>query len=292
MILSYHPMFRGDKNLICAGREPSQDDLFAIREADAVILSQGCYESLYRMARSNCSNVFPNLDAKFDYPGKTGQVRLLEQTRTAHPRTEIFSGVSPLFDGDTVVTEDLSFAFPFVFKFDWGGEGKTVYLIRSSGEFEEIMNRAKTYGEGGQKGFLLQEYIPSQRRSLRVVVIGRELYAYWRVQASPGQFHSGLTRGGTIDSVSDPELLQRGITAARTFCKKTGINLAGFDYLLPSDAKESTPLLLEINYFFGRRGLGGSDRYYELLISSIGRWLRSLGLQAPGMRSSRKERAS
>ena len=38
------------------------DDLDAIRAADAVILPQGCYQSLYEMARKNCKHVFPNFD--------------------------------------------------------------------------------------------------------------------------------------------------------------------------------------------------------------------------------------
>jgi ribosomal protein S6--L-glutamate ligase len=31
--------------------------------------------------------------------------------------------------------------------------------------------------------------------------------------------------------------------------------------------------MLEINYFFGRRGLGGSDAFYEILKSEIDNWL-------------------
>ena len=64
MILSYHPCFEADRNRLCAGRKPGTDDLAAMQEADAVILPQGCYESLYTMARSNCKHVFPNFDTK------------------------------------------------------------------------------------------------------------------------------------------------------------------------------------------------------------------------------------
>jgi ribosomal protein S6--L-glutamate ligase len=31
--------------------------------------------------------------------------------------------------------------------------------------------------------------------------------------------------------------------------------------------------MLEINYFFGRRGLGGSDAFYEILKREINTWL-------------------
>ena len=59
MILSFHPIIEADENLICAGRLPEESDLEAIRRAEAVILSQGSSEALYRMARANCPHVFP-----------------------------------------------------------------------------------------------------------------------------------------------------------------------------------------------------------------------------------------
>jgi ribosomal protein S6--L-glutamate ligase len=31
--------------------------------------------------------------------------------------------------------------------------------------------------------------------------------------------------------------------------------------------------MLEINYFFGRRGLGGSDAYYKVLKREIQNWI-------------------
>ena len=46
MIVSFHPLFEADKNIICAGREPGADDLAAIKAAEAVILPQGCRQSL------------------------------------------------------------------------------------------------------------------------------------------------------------------------------------------------------------------------------------------------------
>ena len=73
MIVSFHSIFEADTNIICAGRAPNATDLAAIKAAKAVILNQGCSRSLYEAARANCPNVFPNYDAKFNYPGKIGQ---------------------------------------------------------------------------------------------------------------------------------------------------------------------------------------------------------------------------
>jgi len=55
MILSFHPCFKGDKNIIVAGRTPAEEDIAAIKAAEAVILPQGCRESLYDATRRNCS---------------------------------------------------------------------------------------------------------------------------------------------------------------------------------------------------------------------------------------------
>ncbi|RZB30117.1 MAG: ribosomal protein S6--L-glutamate ligase [Desulfobacteraceae bacterium Eth-SRB1] len=276
MILSFHPCFVADKNIICAGRSPDADDLAAIKAADAVILPQGCYKSLYEMARGNCANVFPDYDAKFNYPGKIGQIKLFQKKAVAYPKTETFSSTETYFYHYGEFSGQFPFDLPFVFKFDWGGEGETVYLIKSLEEFQSVLRKAAIYESTGQAGFLLQKYIPSQNRTLRVVVIDRKLISYWRVQKSAEAFCSNLSKGAVIDFDSDPDLQEAAVTSVREFCGKTGINLAGFDIIFSSEAKIIKPLFLEINYFFGRKGLGGSEKYYELLIPEIRAWIKSL----------------
>ena len=56
-------------------------------------------------------------------------------------------------------------------------------------------------------------------------------------------------------------------------CRQTGINLAAIDLLIPKIEK---PLFLEINYYFGRKALGGSDRFYQLLDKTIKEWLKAI----------------
>ena len=63
------------------------------------------------------------------------------------------------------------------------------------------------------------------------------------------------------------------VQAVREFCVITHINLAGFDILFSSEDKPPVPLFLEINYFFGRQGIGGSEAYYALLVEQIHRWI-------------------
>jgi len=310
MIVSFHPWFEADKNIICAGREPDSCDLAAIKVADAVVLPQGCYKSLYEMARDNCANVFPDFDAKFKYPGKIGQIKLFQEKGVSLPKTITFHNTdsfipnfasfskchceeqSPATAGpqqgfaiarnDTtgkdfqITLAKFGFNFPFVFKFDWGGEGENVYLIKSVKDLQGVLQKAAIYETTGQAGFLMQEYIPSQNRSLRVVVINRKIITYWRVLKNREGFCSNLSQGAVIDFDADPDLQEMAAFSVKNFCRQAKINLAGIDILFSSDAQIKEPLFLEINYFFGRKGLGGSEKYYELLVAEIRRWIKSL----------------
>ena len=273
MIVSFHPLFEADKNITCAGREPGDDDLSAIQAARAVILPQGCSQSLYEMAAAHCEHVFPNYDARFNYPGKIGQIELFRETATAHPRTEIYQQLSDFRQQYGDRPKEIAFELPCVFKFDWGGEGETVYLIDSLDSLEQILQKAADFEKSGQNGFLLQEFVPTEGRTLRVVIIGQALVSYWRIQEKSDGFVSSVAGGARISTTYQPELQKDAKTKIGDFCQKTGINLAGFDVIYSADAKNSLPLLLEINYFFGRKGLGGSDAYYKLLTREIHNWL-------------------
>ena len=278
MVLSFHPNIVADKNILCAGRLPNDEDRGAICQARAVIVPQGCSETLYRMCRKHCSHVFPNYDARFDFPGKLGQARLFQKAGVPFPRTYSFETVS-LYDehlGTNAHSGPLG--FPSVFKFDWGGEGDEVFLLKTPEALKQALVRARRVEQSGQKGFLLQEYIPCGGRSLRVVVIGKEFVSYWRVQPDPSQFVTSLKVGAIIDHEADPLLQEAGVAAVSDFCAKTGINLAGFDLLFSQNDKKATPFFLEINYFFGRRGLGGSLKYYDVVNRAVEAWLDTLGL--------------
>ena len=275
MIVSFHPVFEADQNIICAGREPGADDLAAIKAAYAVILPQGCRQSLYEMATENCRHVFPNYNARFEYPGKMGQIRLFQVTGMAHPLTEAYSSLDVFRQQHGDNLEEIAFKLPCVFKFDWGGEGETVYLINSRKNLQDALDKAADFERSGQRGFLLQEYVPTQGKSLRVVIIGQRLISYWRIQENAKAFKSSVSQGARIDGDLAPERQNVAKEFVKDFCSKSGINLAGFDVIFRPHSKRINPLMLEINYFFGRRGLGGSDAYYEILKQAIKDWLKN-----------------
>jgi ribosomal protein S6--L-glutamate ligase len=278
MIVSFHPIFEADKNIICAGRMPNDEDLDAIKAADAVILSQGCHRSLYELAKSNCPNVFPNYDARFKYPGKIGQIGLFRANDAPHPASELFSNVAAFQQRYTISPQNVIFDYPFVFKLDWGGEGETVYLIQSAETLQEILKKAAEFEKSGLAGFLLQEFIPSRNRTLRVAVIGQRLISYWRIQESSDGFHTNLRKGAVLNFEADPELQHNALVLVKHLCRKARINLAGLDIIFSSKTDDPDPMFLEINYFFGRKGLGGSQAYYQILRQEIHRWLAGLNL--------------
>ena len=279
MILSFHPLYMADLDMLCAGRDPGTTELAAIREAEAVILPQGCRESLYRMAKDNCAHVFPDYDARFAYPEKIGQAKLFQENGVPHPRTVLYE--KPVLSAAEyeALLNTPPFDLPFVFKFNWGGEGETVFCLNTRDDVENVLNKAILYEISGQYGFLIQEVIPSKGRSLRVVVIHQSYLSYWRVQDDVHGFYTNLTKGAKIDPVSDPTLQEAAVAATRKFCDQTKINLAGFDFLFSeTDLTDGivNPLFLEINYFFGRKGLGGSEKYYKILQAEIDRWIKQI----------------
>jgi ribosomal protein S6--L-glutamate ligase len=275
MILSFHPIIEAHRNIICAGRLPDNGDLLAIRQAEAVILPQGCSEVLYRMAKRHCARVFPNLDVRFDFPGKSGQIQLFRRLGVTHPETRTYSGLDAFRRGASPVD------FPVVVKLDWGGQGETVFRVNRSGELEEVLERVAAYESSGQKGFLIQHYIPCGQRALRVVVIGSRIRSYWRLQPASDRFGTSVAGGAIVDHHADPGLQSAARDVVRSFCDRTGLQLAGFDFIFNDQdhrAGATEPLMLEINYFFGRTGLGGSDGYYRLFEAEVDKWLAAAGL--------------
>ncbi|MGB5987596.1 MAG: hypothetical protein WBG37_19985 [Desulfobacterales bacterium] len=280
MILSFHPCVVTDENRICAGRQPDHQDLAAIRRASAVILPQGCPESLYRMARENCVHLFPHHETRFAYPGKIGQIHLFNSHGVRIPPSRCFPDLATYIRQHPDPARP-PLGFPLVLKLNWGGEGDTVYPIADHQALKEIFGMVAAQEATGQAAFILQSRIDTQPRggALRVAVIGRRLTAYWRISGKENPFHSSLSRGARIDDQLRPDLQRKGIAATEKFCLQSGINLAGFDLIFSRQELDPEPLFLEINYFFGRRGLGGSQQFYQYLNQEVSAWLAEHNLQ-------------
>jgi ribosomal protein S6--L-glutamate ligase len=274
MILSFHPCIHGDENIIVAGRAPTREEEVIIRRADAIILPQGVRQDLYEMCRSQCARVFPNYDLRFAYPGKIGDIQVFDAFRVPHPKTLIFSNVATYRDRYRLERTAFPFAPPFVIKGNTGGEGHLVFKIHDRNELVPVLAMLAAMEGSGFTGFVAQEWIDHGGRDLRVVVLHDERLIYWRVQDDPGKFLTNLNAGATIDDRSDPDLRQEVDGLVSRFCQDSGVNLAGIDVMFDCHDPTRRPLMVEINYWFGRRIFGSSHNYYLRLLAAIRTWLR------------------
>ena len=164
---------------------------------------------------------------------------------------------------------------PFFIKADKAHEGEGVWLIRDPAELEQVLDRLE---EWGHEPFVTQEMIPCEGNVLRVVVLGKSFSSYWKRPSQPGLAITTVSRGSRIDKKWRSELREKGIRQTKRICDASGINLAAMDFVFSRTDSDPQPLILEINYYFGRRGLGGSLKYYRSLHRAIRDWLEEQGL--------------
>lgn len=267
-----HPVIAGD--VFYWDRDVWDKNLFrSINKANAIILPQTVNKELYSLCVKMCQHVFPNYDLRFQWEGKTGDALAFWSYGINHPDTLVFPKVETLRGDHPLMDHQVPElpSFPFVLKGTHGGEGSQVWLIESAEELEEKLQTLLQFELHGNSGFVIQEYIPSLERDLRVVVIGTQVFSYWRT--ARGFLHN-VARGGEIDAESDQDLQAVGREKVREFCSKSGINLAAFDLVFPPG--EIEPFFLEINYTFGRSGLGGSEKFYTLLQKAVEHWLQAV----------------
>jgi len=271
-VLSLHPVIEGDSFFWERGVWGSE--LFdAVRNAGAVILPQTVTRELYFLCAKMCRHVFPNYDLRFQWEGKVGDTLAFWAYGMKHPRTLIFPKVETLRGDHPTMAHSAPelLPYPFVIKGAHGGEGSKVWLVQNDAELRTTLQVLQQDELHGRNGFVIQEYLPTLERDLRVVVIGSKVISYWRTRQG---FLHNVARGGVIDAESDPELQEAGRNSVTNFCRIAGINLAAFDLaFLPGSIE---PLFLEINYTFGRVGLGGSETFYTLLRKEVDEWLRDI----------------
>jgi ribosomal protein S6--L-glutamate ligase len=276
MIASLHPCIRKDINILCAGRSLTDREKKRLGKARAIILPQGVTAEVYRECRRLVPRVFPNYDLRFGLEGKVGDALLFEYFQVPHPRTLAFGDRESFHQAfpDPDLASVLLSGYPLVLKGNEGGEGSLVFLIESPRDLQDKLDLLLGSSVRDQ-GFVLQEFIDHGGRDLRVVILYDQLLAYWRVQQDPFRFRTNQSQGGTIEHGGDSRLKEKAIKSVERFCRRAGIQVAGFDILFNRKRDPDTPLFLEINYYFGRRGLGGSLRFYELYEQAADRWLAS-----------------
>lgn len=272
MILSFHPCFTADHQIILGDRPLNEQDRLKIRGARAVILPQSRDDGVFQECRNSKTPMFPNYEMRQAYPGKTGQSRLFQTFRLPHPRTFRWRGMEAL------KTVPLPHEFPFVVKDDRSHEAEGVFVVEDAESLEEALGVLALRERAGNNGFVTQDFIHSGGNVLRAVIMGNQVLTYWKRPAKRGQVVTTIRKGARIDHDWQPGLQEKGRRQALELARHTGINLAAVDFVFPHLSKDPAPLFLEINYYFGRRGLGGMDRYYRLLFRAIQGWLKKIGL--------------
>ncbi|MBW1780081.1 MAG: hypothetical protein JRL30_05025 [Deltaproteobacteria bacterium] len=277
MILSFHPCFDTDIQIILGDRRLDSQILKSIEKADAIILPQACPQDLYRMCITATAHVFPNYDARIKYPGKIGQSRMFKDLCLPHPETWSWESVGAFKnaypDLNSLIPET-----PFLIKEDRRHEAEGIFIIENRKGLEEALDHLAIRERSGPKGFVVQEYVACMGNVLRAVIIGKRIITYWKRPARPGEKITTISRGAIIDSDWQPDLQKKGSAQAKALAGKAGINLAAVDFVFPLPEKDPEPLFLEINYYFGRRGLGGTEKYYRLVFEAVQDWLGEIGL--------------
>jgi ribosomal protein S6--L-glutamate ligase len=282
MILSFHPCFDADRQVILGDRALRPEYVEWISRSDAIILPQSCSEDLYRRCVRSGAAVFPNYVKRFEFPGKIGQSALFEQMGFPHPETKRWTCVEE-FRRAQGNAKTAPHPFPFLIKEDRSHEGDGIYLIEGRESLRSALQELSRKEKSKQIGFVTQVFVPNHGNVFRTVVIGRYLTTYWKRFSRSAQPIVSLSKGARLDHKWRPDLQQKGKEAAEDFARATGINLAAIDSLFPL-GREAEPLFLEVNYYFGRRGLGGTLVYYRQVHGAIQEWLAEKGLNPEAVR--------
>ncbi len=283
MILSFHPYIVADLQIILGARDIGPSDMDAIREAKAIVLPQTCPKGLWEACIKNNNALFPNYSLRYRYQGKIGQAVLFRKLGVPHPLTACWRSVTE-YEKHIRDSGRLPHQYPFYLKADRGHEGSGIFFVSDDHSHMEALKRLKGFETTGQYGFVSQEAIDTGGRILRAVVVGGRIITYWKVAGDEGQRVITISKGAHIDKEWGKELQETARRQTLRLLDKTGINLAAIDMIFPAKDPFPSPLFLEINYYFGRRGLGGSDAFYNILLGEVRHWIARLGLDASRVR--------
>ncbi len=263
MLLSFWPLYKGDENYFIF--EPLGEVFWEkLSQIRAVILPPFAPEFLYFFFKKAQIPVFPNLEPKFQFPGKLGAILLFHSLGLPTPKTILIPRLCGIEENP--YRKFFLPSFPFVVKGNSGDEGSEVFLVKNEQDWKRVLNLLKAWELEGRFGFLLQEYLPSPFDA-RVIVIGKKRVIFFR----KGGLRKNLVRGGEVIPPPSKELKAKALTLVKRLVEKTGLNHVAVDILF----RETEPLLSELNYTFGRRLLGETT-YQKMVHQAIEDFLAGL----------------
>lgn len=258
--VSFHPGISMDVNLPIFSPVEDPDVQSLLQAAAGVLLPSYVTPRRYRMITRCCRSWFPRLDTRFSSCGKTAQIALFRNQGVRHPESIVFRNAMELHG--YAARREPPGGYPCVLKGDTGGGGSTVFPVENRKDIRRLAGRLPP-----DKPMLLQRWVNHGGMDLRVVVYGRLAVSYFRI--GDGRFYNNVCRGGRLDHEGWPDLQRKGVDAVRAFCDATAIDVAGFDLMFP-DA--GPPVFIEINFHFGRKGLGGSEGHRRFWTRAVQEW--------------------
>lgn len=258
--VSFRPGIRMEENLPPYTMVDDPETIDLIRKAAGVLLPSHVSPWTYRSITKHAKEWFPRLEARFNFQGKTRQVDLFNRMGVRHPESLVFETSLRL---QAYMNERGSpWGYPVVLKGDLGGGGETVFPIYKSEDVAKYLPSLP-----GEKPVLIQKWVDHGGKDLRVVIYGDRAVSYFRVGG--GRFYNNICRGGRLDHRGWPDLQEKGVSAARAFCRLAGIDIAGLDLMFPD---EGEPVFLEVNFHFGSKGLGGLKEHQKHVRRAIRSW--------------------
>jgi ribosomal protein S6--L-glutamate ligase len=280
-IVSYHPGLEADINLLLVSQRPlERRDRQAMLAAGAVLLPQVCRRDLFALASASGRPLFPNPAAHLSLDGKVGNLRLFTGLGLPHPPSVEFRDLEQAAGAwEAGRAEVAALGAPLVAKGAGGGMGTNVFLVDSPSELRALAGRLDTYCARGPSGLVLQRYVPGISE-LRVELLHTTAQVYWR-RAAGGEFRANLYQGGTPVKDGPPQERAAAVALAKRLQREARLDVAGVDVIFPPGGE---PLLLELNFFFGRRALGGSETFLARYLKAVRSWLSGQGLDPSRVR--------
>jgi ribosomal protein S6--L-glutamate ligase len=166
----------------------------------------------------------------------------LAEAGIAHPRTGLVRRPD----------DPLPVSPPLVVKPRFGSWGKDVVRCETETAARSALRELAQRSWFHRHGALVQEFLPSSRRDVRVVVAGRTVVGACMRVARPGEWRTNVTLGAERVSIAPDRAAQRLATSA---VRALGLDLAGVDLLpLPTGRY----VVIELN------GAVDFDRDYSL----------------------------
>ncbi|MDY0039321.1 MAG: ATP-grasp domain-containing protein [Desulforhabdus sp.] len=246
MKVSLGKRLRTSPSFDCIGTYPNWNDYSAtsreaIRRAKEIYYPSAVYEDLFQ---SIGKRVFPSNFYRL-MGNKIRQSALFKLRGVPHPRTRLYYGRRRLWR----ILQD--FDLPLIAKTPVGSsQGSGVWLIQKEKELTAYLKK--------HHPAYIQRYLPIDR-DLRVVVIaGRVVHSYWRIQKS-GDFRNNVSQGARISYLDIPH---SALEFAVDVAKRCNFGEVGLDICL----FEQEYFVIEANMVYGLEGFrqAGLD-IYEIL---------------------------